>query len=453
MITDPQYTAWLSDDDTDPVVLIEAAYDGATAGTEYVANAIYPGPGEVSVTRIYDEIVLGNISIDSRLDRLTIGQVTLIDDGDITAWLDRVWRGHPIKFYLGDRSWDRTDFRLQIEAINGGIKSIKSDRLAWTIYDLSDTLRVEIGSETLPICLGKTFNVKPVLIDAATDKFKVHDGAVTSIAVRDNGVSVTPTFDLPNGEFTLAVAPAGQITCDVVQADQSAADMIDKLCADNSISVNSTNLTAFSNTDPLGMYIDKPTSMESVVREIMASVGGSYRFNLSGELEIWRLEAPGTGTTTLIADDIEEDGLKQASTEYPITQLTLGYKKNWAVQSADSLAGSLTTQQRDDYSTEYQLVSKSNTLTDYPLSKDERKNSLFYVQADAQSECDRRAALRNTKRSVSRAKCYLSAAEVTEGEDVNITYPGVGFESGQDAVIIGIRQNLGKRRIELSLWS
>lgn len=455
MITADEFTVWLSDDNADPAVLIEADYvdDLGAPGTVYVANEVYPGPGEVSSSNIYHEVANGDIAIVSRLDRTTVGQVQLVDDSEITDWLDWIWRGQPIKFYLGDRTWDRSDFRLQIDAINGGIRSLRSNKMAWTIFDLSETLNIEVGSETAPICLGKTFNIKPVLIDAVLRKFKVHDGAVTSIVVRDNGVVIAPTLNLASGEFTLLVAAAGEITADVVQVDQSAADMIDKLCGDNGVSVNATNLSEFSNTDTLGYYIDKPTILEKVIREIMATVGGSYRFNLVGELEMWRLEAPGTATTTITPDDIQLDGLAQRLTEYPVNTLTLGYKRNWQVQSADSLATVLTTQQRSDYSTDYQIVSSSNVLTDYPLSNDERKNTLFFDQADAQAEADRRADLKDTKRQTNKAKCFLSAAEVIDGETIELSYPGLGFATGRDVVVIGRRRILGARRIELTVWS
>lgn len=38
--------------------------------------------------------------------------------------------------------------------------------------------------------------------------------------MRDNGVVISPTLDLANSEFTFVAQLAGQITCDVVQADK-----------------------------------------------------------------------------------------------------------------------------------------------------------------------------------------------------------------------------------------
>jgi len=450
-ITDQQYTDWLASDDADPVILVEATHSG---GTEYVASAPFiSGATDTPADTSYSDVLIGEVEVENRLDAATVGDLLLVNDGELDGWLDYNWRGYALKVFLGDKAWSRADFRLVIDGINGGIEAPDDDRLEWVVLDRGENLRVNIGSDTTPIALGEVYNCKPVLIDAVNLKYKAHDGAVTALTVRDNGVVISPTEDLANGEFTLASQPAGQITCDVSQADKSAADIVDELCNRASIAVDSANLSAFANTDDLGVYIDEPTDLESVLSDVLASVGATYRFNTSGELQIFRLEAPGTATLTLTNDDVIERGLKLSATERPTEVFTLGYRKNWYQQSPDSLAGSLDADEKNDFEIEYLTVTKDNNLANNPLAQDDRVNTLIANQTDAQTECDRRASLRSVRRRVWRATCFLPASEVELGETVNLTYPALGWDSGKDAVVIGINRRVGKRRMELTLWA
>ena len=450
-ITDQQYTEWLASDDAQPVILVEATH---SAGVEYVASAPFvSGASDTPANTSYADILIGDVESNDRLDSAAIGDLLLVNDGSLDSWLDLDWRRYALKVFLGDVAWSRDDFRLVIDGINGGIEAPDNDRLEWVLYDRTETLRVSVGDVLAPIVLGKVYNCKPVLIDAVTLTYKVHDGAVTSITVRDNGIEVTPaTVDLANGEFNFGANqdPAGQVTCDVVQADQSAADIVDELCTRAGISVDSANLTAFPNAAALGLYIDQPSELEGLLSAVLSSVGATYRFNALGELQIFRLEAPATATLKLNADDIVERGVRLSTNELPVNIFTLGYRKNWSPQSADSLSTSLTATQKRDFEVDYLTVTKDNAK---PLAQDRRVDTLIDSQTDAQSECDRRAALRSVQRRAWTVTGFLSASEVSLGETVNLTYPALGWSAGRDARVIGINKRVGKRRMELTLWA
>lgn len=452
MITEQQYNDWLSADDAEPIILIEAAHSG---GTVYVASAVFiSGAGDVPAHISYEDILIGDVSINSRIDTTnkSFGTLLLSNDGEFNAWLDYYWRGYPLKVYFGDRSWSLSDFRVVFDGINGGINIPAANRLEWSIYDYSETLNVDVGSDAAPLCYGKVFNVEPILIDGALLKYKVHSGAVTSIVVRDNGVVIAPTPDLVNGEFTLIAQPAGRITADVVQVDQSAAQIVTALCTLTGISVDATNVDAFANTAALGIYINRATNLGQIIGEVLGSVGATSLFNNAGELQIYRLEAPTAPTLNLTADDIAQDGLRLQGIEQPSKSYTLGYRKNWAIQDKSSVASSLTAAQAEDIAKDYLKVTTENVLPNHPLAVDDKANTLIYTSADAQTECDRRALLRHDRRRIWTAKCYLSAAQITLGQTINITYPDFGFENGEDVVVIGIDRAINARTLELTLW-
>jgi hypothetical protein len=452
MITEYEYSEWLSSDDALPVIIVEATHSD---GVVYVSNAAFVSDAnDVPAHTTYEDVLIGDVDINSRIDSPTksFGTLLLSNDGELTPWIDLFWRGFPLKVYIGDESWSRNDFRLVFDGINGGINIPAADRLEWTVYDYSEKLNVNIGSDTSPLSFGQLFNVDPVLIDSALLKYKVHSGAVESIIVKDNGVVITPTINLDDGEFTLLAQPAGRITVDVVQFSKSTVQMVTAICAMINVGVDADNLALFSNNTALGFYIKTPVNVASIISEILSSVGATSLFDHLGQLQIYRLEAPTLPTLFLAADDIERDGLRLLGIEQPTSTMTMGYLKNWAVQDQSSVAGSLTAAQSQSLAKEYLTVDVTNNSDNHPLAQDERVNTLIADVANAQVECQRRATLRATRRRLWSAKCYLSASQVHLGQTVNVTYPDFGFDDGENVVVVGINRFINDRTLELTLW-
>lgn len=452
MISDVQYNEWLFDDNAELVVLVEAEH---SAGVVHVANAVFiSGANDTPAHTSYLDVLTGDIDINSRIDTATksFGSIELINDGELTPWLDLFWRGYPLRLFIGDASWARDDFRLIFDGINGGINSPDADSLEWSIYDHSEKLNKNIGSETNLIAFGQLFNIEPVLVDSQALKYKVNTGAVESISVRDNGVVISPTIDLTNGEFTLTEQSAGRITADVVQKDKSATAIVKAICALIDVEVDVDNLTSFTNSAALGYYIKASTSAASIINEILNSVGATALFNDIGQLQVYRLEAPATPTLYITHDDIKQDGMKLSGIEQPVSKITLGYRRNWAVQDQASLASSLNAQQAKTFNDDYQTVERENTILNHPLAEERRVNTVMASQADCDAECQRRAVLRSMRRRIWSLECFLSASQVRMGQTINVTYPDYGFVSGKDVVVIGINRSINNRELELILW-
>lgn len=620
-ITDDDYTLWLQSAELKfPVVLVEAEHsDGIVYFGSYAyVSTVY----DSNPSRTYEDLIFGSIEINQRLDRVVIGDILIINDGGHTDWLTNNWKGHNLRILFGDARWRLDDFRVIINGKNNGISAPKSNRYRFGVLDFSEILKTKLASEDGPLCFGETYNVRPTMIDDINLRYKVNDGLIASIVVRDVGVVLTGggtdyTLDAANGEFDLTASPGGQITCDVSEANTTATEIIKAICglapvanendevwdiedaglkdpyntnstaftdsggAENlttpqdsdgeyyisveanstptagarasipittlatvnpsngdlvlvrgkarhtgtggdwilavasdaslssdvttiktlddsettwlnfslvftfstaaggldyfglleangsndggaelrdleffhaGISFNTTNLDAFANTDDLGLYVSTSTSIKEMLDKVLNSVGGGYRFNTEGELEIYRLDVPGSSVLDISADDIAEFGVQHDGVEEPIKELTLGYKKNWFVQAADALAGVVTIQNREDFSTEFQVITSENKLPDYPLAKDKRKDTLIKLLADAQTEADRIQVIRSEKRDLYSVKSFLAAGVVSLGDTVKVTYSDYGFSSGVNVVIIGIKRLLGKGIVQLKVW-
>lgn len=620
--TDDEFTDWLAAPDAVRVTLAIMEHSN---GTVYFGTYGYTStPSDADPNRHFEDLLLDKVKIVEAVDKTTLGEIVVVNDATHDDWLEFNWLGFPLKVYLGDVRWSLDNFRLIIDGRNGGISAPATNRYKFSILDPHEELRIELGAEFAPLCFGETYNIRPVLIDAGTLKYKYDDGPVTGIVVRDNGIVLTDpagySADLTNGELTLVSAPAGQITVDVSEANAEAHEIIEAICqlvpvanendriwdiddaalnedydtnttafttsgggevltvsvsdsqyyigvesnttptagarvsipittlstvnpsngdlvfvrgkvrhvgtgddwilvvasdaaltsdvttidtlsntdttwqnfsyvftfstvageldhfgviesnGANSggmelddieffhagVPVNTTNMAALTNTDNLGLYVQAPISAGDLIRSIMETVGGSFRFNTTGELEIFLIELPGTSVLTITPDDIfsiETSGIKHLGSERPIKFYELGYQKNWNVQSADSLAGAVSIQDREDMSKEFRYVNKANSLSNFPLAKDRRIGTLFELEADAQTEVDRRQVIRSDKRDSFFVKSFLAPGQISIGQTITVDYPDYGFDGGVDVVVLETHRLLGKNRIDLVVWN
>ena len=211
----------------------------------------------------YDDIVFDVSRITTKINSSkSVGNITLLNtEGEYDSLLDinNSWEGHTIKIYLGDPLWDRTQFILILEGVVDSLTTPEPHLLSVSIRDKKETLNVATQSNTLfsnsnvdnylkdadtisglydkfptiftkrlydvtgtyldfgntlgvipsgnensliPICLGKVFNIEPVLVDAYNHVYQVHEcpdftnyGITEVTEVRSNGVKLTGISD------------------------------------------------------------------------------------------------------------------------------------------------------------------------------------------------------------------------------------------------------------------
>jgi hypothetical protein len=368
--------------------------------------------------------------------------------------------GLPVVIRCGDARWPLTQFGVVISAVAEALTATSYDTAQLTLRDPSALLRQKLQStlitvgpnagQPVPICLGRCFNVSPVLIDDATKTYQVHDGAIHAItAVRENGVSIPFTANLASGTFTLTNNAKGRVTADVDGAKpaglwlHTAAHMISYLTARFSLA-EPAQLSSLP-TYMLGYYISDETTLSDALDEISVSVGAAWFYSRTGQLQWHWFNGVGEPTQGVSADTIEDDTLWPRRRIVPAKAVTLGYRRNWTPQ-ADGLAGSVR-ETTPALATAYEKEESSITLenptvvVDHPDATTLTDSTLIVLQSDAATEAARRAAWVAVPRHVYELSAFTAPFNLDLGQTVTIEYPRY-FTAGQRAVITRITDDL-----------
>lgn len=541
---------WLSED-KHRIVLIDMVYhNGAEYGLETFSSYPYIMPvGDTFVNVLedtvsdisYDDIISAVPNIISGITKDTgIGTISLFNtegEYDYLVSSDQSFEGQTIQISIGEPSWLRDDFINILDGIIDSISAPSIGKINITIKDKKGVLDVPLQTTLIdaafhtafiadavtngkfmgniengyastqawssslsvlpeatenthvPICLGKVFNIEPVLIDSYNHIYFVHEGLIESVdEVRANGVVLTVAtqyeVDLALGAIRLLVHDGGaQITCDITGQDgrgtgyadtsptkHSTAYLIEWLLLEKTsltsadISNASFISTGFTNDSIMGYYSKSEDNVVSVCTKLINSLGGYMRFTKSPTVVelIQFIDPEGESPDLyLVADEVVLNGISISSIEQPKKSITFGYKKNWTVQSSSGLAGLLTTDdfgfldELNSYTAEYSTLYSSTLLneTQYPLAEDQELiPSLMFIEADANTELNRRIALRGAKRFIYKIKSVATPFIHNIGDIINITHFRYGFEAGKNALIIGMEENPIDKRVTLEVW-
>jgi len=484
-ISDAQYLAWLQNDSAKRVTLVEAqCHNGSSVVTNYFSNSDFASvPADTPANTIYEDLLREVPRISNSMSEVfggrsmpALGEIVVDNSsGERDVWLTYTWIGYSVNLLLGDKSWPKSDFRTIFKGVISDVQAKSSNEITFKIRDKQDLLNKQIQStlyttgsainKPKPLCYGEVFKIAPVLIDSATHQYQVHDGAINSIvAVYQDGIAVTYTPSIATGTFTLAAAATGTITCDVQGAKPSGvyltkvADIANDLALKVGLTggdIDSSSITALNTACPytVGIYVPDRANLLDVYDQLFKSIGGYYGFSRAGLLKFGRLNAPtGTATLELIADDIESKGVDWSTTYQPIKTYRLGYKKYWVVQDS-SLSTSVTEADRADLGQQYRAVFATNSVPNWPLALEpDLAETLISNSTDAQTEATRVATLNNTLRKVFTIRAFTAPQSIEVGQEIKITYPRYGLDSGVYAIVTGINESPTSNKVELKVW-
>jgi hypothetical protein len=455
------YDAWLGSLDGVRILLVEMDH---SAGTVYFGNYPYISrPGDTNPNRPYDDTLQDAVDIETRIDgAFTLGEVAVVNDGRHDDWVTYDWHGYPIRFLMGEPGWSLDDFRLVALATNGGLDGIERGLLRFAIYDakaifaqpLQTTLLAD--GNPVPVAVGKPFNISPRLISVPDDEYQVHEGAIVAVTPRDNGADVASADNLAGGTFELSAAPQGTVTADVETSLTTPTAIIAWVCDRYGVAVDGDTLDDLPTYD-IGLYYDSQATGADVLTHVCQSIGGYWLRGADGEVEVYILDEPAE-TADIELDyqtEIAEGGLRLVAMEEPVKTLTLNYKRNWAPQARDSLAGSVITGSpafADELTKEWRQIAITNSVADHPLAQDAVMDTYLVDSLDAYAEANRVAGLRAVRRERWEVECFLAQAAAQVGKTVKITYPAWGFESGRNARIVAVSRQLSRGRVTLEVW-
>jgi len=462
------FSEWIKTPGADRCYLVE--FEVRQAGqVKTIRRATHPyrtGPLDKPAFTPYHDTVLSVGSWGRELTELFTGYSTTartsIDfylDDELQALLETASVGGlPVIIRCGDVRWPLAQFGVVISATADALRATSFDTVQLTLRDTAELLRrqlqttlINVGpnaGQPVPMCLGRCFNITPILIDAATRTYQVHDGAIHAItAVRENGVAIPYSVNLAAGTFTLTNNAKGRVTADVDGAKpagvwlQTAAQMIIHLLGRFGIAEPSglATLPAYQ----LGVYITGDKTLASVLDDISASIGAAWYYSRLGQLQWLFFNGPTAPVATLTADDIDDSSLWPRRRIAPAKTIKLGYRRNWTVQ-ADGLAGSVretTPAIAATYETPESSITATNAGIDDLDAVDVSTSTLIVSLADATTEANRRAAWSSVPRTVFEFSAFAAPFNLDLGQTVTIEYPQY-FAVGGAAVITRLRDDL-----------
>jgi len=450
-VTDQQYELWLSQPNKPRVVLAELEH---SAGTEYVASRPYISkPTDSAPNRIYDDLLQGELEISTRIDsRIDLGALDLVDDGSITDWAGYLWRGYSLVLKLGDPSWSLDDFRVIARQINGGVINASRGKIQLGIYDAtaklqSDIERPELPSGALvPLVLGEVFCAPATRISTSTLTYRVSWLPVTSLVVRDgNGPIMSHTADYSSGQFVASAYSPRTLMCEVDEPHKTPMQIVQWVADLYSITLAS-GITLPSYT--LGLRYDGAVTGAQVLDDVCTAIGGHWQINALGELVVSVFDLPAATPDLIIdADDIEFRQIALTETQEPLKNLTLNYARNHTPIS--EVAGSISATEAERLMSEWQAVSGSNTTADYPLAPDQSLDTALQIKAEAETERDRRLAIKSTRHDVYQITALMAGLSDVVGQSVRVDHPRTAGRIGR---IISVTSSPHKDKAELEIW-
>jgi hypothetical protein len=284
----------------------------------------------------YNACVIGGLNFSESLSAdgsisANFGGLDLVNTYGVNdVFLTYVWNRRPIKIYLGDPSWPKSDFVLIFDGLVQELTANNENQLTLLLFDklqrLNDSLTEKTLSDStdtytektkngvantvlLPLLFGECFNIQPLYVDTGATAFAaagtagtagtagiygkvymVNDGPISGIIeVRDNGVPIPVTEDLTKGLITLLSNPVGTITCSVqgnatTSYTNTIAGIVTKIVkgygnstnqfTDSEIDFSSFTSTS-SNNSPVGIYCSDRLNALQVCNELAKSVSAN----------------------------------------------------------------------------------------------------------------------------------------------------------------------------------
>lgn len=195
---------------------------------------------------------------------------------------------------------------------------------------------------------------------------------------------------------------------------------------------------------PVGIFLKDRGNVFDVCNQIASSVGARIVIDNAGLVTLVRLADQTAGTGTQIAATDFLDRSLEISSLTPVTAgVTLGYCKNWTVQSqvAAGVVASSTALFAEEWLTTTQTDSAAAANYNLYLTPDQT-DTLLLVASDAATEAIRRLNMFNRQRMVLKYTGFYHLINENLGGAQTITHPRFGLASGKTGQVISISVDL-----------
>lgn len=278
---------------------------------------------------------------------------------------------------------------------------------------------------------------------------------------------------LAGGMFRLGSTPDGIPTANVVQADDTPAEMYDALFTRAGYTLGTDYLQADMDALPtyeIGISINDETTYAAVLDLLAETVGAWWGVSLGGVYRIAVVEdmAGDTPVLTFTQHDMKKPLQRMDSQDegngLPVHKTILRYARNYSPGTADIAAGA-DSAFREFASQEWRAVEASDAavLTAHPRAQQLAIETLIQDPADAQTECDRRQALRGVRRERFQHSVALSpdlsgigigddTFALDYGEVIEIKHHRHLLGAGKNFLVIGVNPDYNTREVVIGVW-
>jgi len=497
------YAAWLKNPAAPRIIIVEVKVkSGGQETTRYLSTAHYvTSPSDTPSNQYYEPVLTAGFQYVEQLDLtgeggLSGGDVEIANyNGERDSWLNDIWDNRSIVAWIGDPSWNRSDFQM---IFNGAVASIDCRSRDTLVLMLRDKMQMldtpatdsKIGGtgtnkgDVVSLCFGEAHNVTPDIItstdgsSARLTTYKVHDTTIERfLEVRDNGVPIANdnigwskvTRNLSNGTFTLNQSSEGTITASV-QGDKNTtfkptiASLVRRLATSygtvesrySSGDIDENNFTSFDIqcSQPVGTFLQGTSNVLLTCQELAASVDARLVTSRLGKLRLIQVSVPGVGTPVEInSNQIVLDSLRISARPFVKASVTLGFNKNYTVQK-DLLTG-IPDEHKQMFSDEWLTVTSTNNTvkSDYKLNTaPEQTNTLLLRRTDAALEADRRRLLWSKQRTVFQFEGTSDLIDSLElGRAVLLKHHRYGLSQGVEGTVVSLSPNWFTGRIVVGI--
>lgn len=423
-------------------------------------------------------------------------------NGDMDALGSYFWSGRDATVYAGGKDFARADY----EAIfRGKVRDIEYDEgeIIINISDKSGVLETafdqklytgtggteggdDIKGDVKPLCYGQVKNVPLKLVNAGLNIYQVHDGEIEEVtAVYDRGVSLSSEGDvaditatsvtggsfktqLTGGYIRLGGNPDGAVTADV--KGDSTGSYIDKTgaiisrlvstkMAENNFGSNDIDQGALNALDlalpnVVGIFINERTQLTQVLNELTIPLNLFWYFTREGALSAGIVQSPSAPVLSIEENTIIDDSFSCLRVIPPAWRISVGYQKNWSVQSLDTIAPAATDAQKSFALEPYRTTTvedrgvRGKTKSEFEVQFD----TALAFEADAEAYRDRLASIYQVQRSSYRFKAKDLIFKVFIGDVIRVSYPRYGLESGKNFLITAVSEDAEDNATELEVW-
>lgn len=445
---------------------------------------------------VYNACVLGGLNFTESLSadgsvNANFGSLTLVNTYGVNdQFIYYVWNRRPIKIYLGDPSWPKSDFVLIFDGLIQELTANSENELSLLLFDKLQRLNDPLTEKTLsslpantyteqlvngvenqvllPLLFGECFNIQPLYVDtgataSAGRVYMVNDGLTSGIIeVRDNGVPINVASNLTTGTITLLNNPAGTITCSIQgNATGGYSNTISGIITNivknygnstNRFVDNEIDFSNFTNTSPVGIYCNDRVNALQVCNELAKSVSANLvcpsisiandgETISSSKLKLVELQVPsGTPKHTLTDDHMLLGSLSISEVFSVKPSIKLGYCKNYTIQQ--TVAGGVNPASKFD--DQYLTVTAIND-TNKTLYRDNgtiaEEATLLITEAAAITEANKRKDLWSTQRILITATYLPQFIFVQLGDIVTITSNRFNLNPGKTGLVYSISRD------------